>query len=268
MSSEARFEADWLELREPADHRARPEAVVRALVEAGSSRGWSRVLDLGAGTGSNLRYLDPRLPWVRHWTLVDHDPALLVRATDPAPGRTLRRVPGDLATEGLDAVQGADVVTASALLDLVSGAWLDRLVGRCAAAGAGVLFALTWDGVIRWEPEDPDDEVIRAAVAAHQLRDKGLGRALGPGGAEAARSRLSAAGYRTEEAASPWILEGRGDASLALALIRGWAEAALDVAPEAEVRVERWLRRRTAAVAAGAFHLEVGHRDLLGLPGT
>lgn len=263
-----RFEADWLRLREPVDHRSRPEELVASLARAGAARGWSRVADLGAGTGSNLRYLDPRLSWVDHWTLVDHDPALLLRATDPAPGRTLERIPGALEREGLEAVDDADLVTASALLDLVSAGWLDRLVRRCAARGAGVLLALTWDGRIRWTPEDPDDEAIRSAVAAHQLRDKGLGPALGPGGAKAARERLLAAGYRVDEASSPWVLQGPGDAALAMEVARGWARAAAEQVPGEADRFQGWFQRRSRAVAAGRFDLEVGHLDLLGLPGS
>ena len=39
------------------------------------------VVDLAAGTGSNLRYLSVRLPFAQRWLLVDRDQALLERAT-------------------------------------------------------------------------------------------------------------------------------------------------------------------------------------------
>ena len=52
------FSADWLTLREPADHRARNPALVEALARHLGGRA-VRVTDLGCGTGSNLRALAP-----------------------------------------------------------------------------------------------------------------------------------------------------------------------------------------------------------------
>ena len=74
----SRFDERWLALREPCDHAARSGALAARFVEAvGPS---PRLVDLGAGTGSNLRYLAPRLPTAQRWLLVDHDPALLRQA--------------------------------------------------------------------------------------------------------------------------------------------------------------------------------------------
>ena len=123
--------------------------------------------------------------------LVDHDPdhlRTLEHAEVPASVRSLRIVPGDLVHEGLAAIPHADLVTASALLDLVSEDWLRRVVDACAVAARGAHFALSYDGEIRWSAdgeaggqgeEDPDDALVRDAVNAQQTGDKGLGPALG-----------------------------------------------------------------------------------------
>ena len=71
------FDIEWLTLREPADHEARARgAIERALAPRARWRG----LDLGGGTGSNLRYLLPRLGAHQDWLLVDHDRRLLAVA--------------------------------------------------------------------------------------------------------------------------------------------------------------------------------------------
>jgi len=264
---EERFTSSWLTLREPVDHRSRATALLAPLVVAWTERAWSHVVDLGSGTGSNLRYLSPRLPGPQRWTLVDHDADLLARVSPSgAPDVRIESVVGDLATEGLSRASQADLVTASALLDLVSEGWLTQLVEGCRRVGCGALLALTWDGTVEWGgPADPDDEWIQDRLNAHQLGDKGLGRALGPEAGHRAGEAFRQAGFATRIEESPWRLAAP-ETALALELIRGWAEAAREMAPSEEERIGAWLQRREATLATGAFELTIGHLDLLALP--
>ena len=267
------FSPHWLALREPADHRARAADLLPPLRAAWRARGWRRILDLGSGSGSNLRYLAPKLPGAQDWTLLDHDADLLARAGVPDPAHSVTRVRGDLAREGLAAVAEAQLVTCSALLDLVSAAWLRRLASACRAASCGVLLALSYDGTMRWQPppgEPPaaaDDRLLERLVNAHQRRDRQPAPALGPDAAGAAAALLEDAGYRVWLRPSPWRL-GPPDAALARELVAGWERAALEIADDAEQarRVRAWAARRRATIAGGSFLLEVGHQDLLALP--
>ncbi len=268
------FDADWLALREPTDHRSRDGSLLAPLCDIWLARGWSRVLDLGSGTGSNLRYLAPRLGEGQEWVLVDSDPEHL-RVSEHAevpPGvRRVSLVRGDLVDEGLAAVQHADLVTASALLDLASEDWLRRAVDACAEAGCGVLFALSYNGDIRWgsvdeqAEEDPDDSLVRDAVNTHQIGEKGLGVALGPSAGLVAERLFRSVRYRTRLVSSGWRL-GLADASLVRRLIAGWEAAAVTIRPGDAGRIHAWAERRHATVAGGRFTLRVGHNDLLALP--
>lgn len=272
------FDADWLTLREPVDHRSRGEALLPFLREAWVARGWSRVLDLGSGTGSNLRYLSPRLPGPQQWTLLDHDGGLLARVLPPGPGVEVVGVQGELAPDGIEAVDRADLVTASALLDLVSEVWLRTLVLRCTEAGCGVLLALSYDGSAEWtagafdEARGPDsagdhslDHLVREAVNRHQRRDKGTGAALGPDAGARAASLFRQAGCRVYTVPSPWLLDS-GDAALASALVQGWEEAAVEEHPDEASAIRGWGRRRRSDLQAGRIRVRVGHVDVLALP--
>ena len=263
------FSPDWLALREEADHRSRAGALTARLEAEWRARGWTQVLDLGSGTGSNLRYLASRLAGAQHWTLVDRDADLLARAEAVDPAQRIDRVCGDLEEAGLPAVAGTDLVTCSALLDLVSEAWLGRLARACRAAACGAYLALTYDGAMHWSAaeHDADDALIRGAVNAHQRRERPPAPALGPAAAAAADALFRAAGYRTWRLPSPWRL-GPDDRPLALALVDDWERAALDLAlrPERARRIRAWAARRRRTAARGRFRLTVGHQDLLALP--
>jgi len=123
------FSAQWLALREPYDRAARNGAVLDALAAAFAGAPAVTVTDLGCGTGSTLRAISPLLPARQSWRLVDHDDALLAAAKKAAPaGAGVVTVATDLAGDLDHAIGACDLVATSALLDLVSAAWLDRLV--------------------------------------------------------------------------------------------------------------------------------------------
>jgi SAM-dependent methyltransferase len=284
------FSRDWLALREPFDRAAR--AAGDAALAAWRPAGPLHVLDLGCGTGASLRALAPRLGGTQHWHLVDHDRALL----DALPGLLadwaaheglrLRATPGLLQLEGpqlrVDIVRtqadlatqlhrlpfaGTTLVTASALLDLVSEPWLAALVGHCRTARAAVCWALDVDGRIEWSPSDAGDAQVQAWFGAHQRGDKGFGPALGPTATVRATALLRAAGYRTQVQASDWLVEaGRSarDDAMVQALLEGMALAATEQAPGAAATVQAW-RMRRSALQAGS-RLRVGHADLLAWP--
>lgn len=264
----AGFSAEWLALREPADHAARSADLTRRVLDALPRDAPARILDLAAGTGSNYRYLvgaasERTRP--THWLLVDHDPALLARVPK-TPGVETRCL--DLsALDDRTIFEGRSLVTASALLDLVSEAWMGALAARCAESGAAVLFALSYDGRISCSPADPGDAAIVALVNEHQRTDKGFGPALGPEATDAAVRRFEAAGYRVQRARSDWTLTpASGD--LQRQLIDGWARAAAEIAPSEAARIDAWRGRRLAHLAANRSHIVVGHEDLSGILGA
>ena len=182
----------------------------------------------------------------------------LVGAGFDATGVPLRL---DLA-QGLAALPLPEAVllTASALLDLVSACWLDDLITRAGRARATLLFTLSVDGRMAWDPTDPDDDLVQGAFAAHQRRDKGFGPALGPAAAGWCQARLSAAGWRTLAARSDWRIDGARSPAMLQALIDGTATAAIEQAPGLRDAVLAWQRRRMAGRVR--TRLVVGHVDL------
>ena len=253
------FSADWLALRAGADTRARDKSLATRLGAHLEGRSAVRVLDLGAGTGANLRATAPLIAAPQHWVLADHDAGLLARA-GAAPNTTVEHRTVDLAGDlaGLFA-PAPDLVTASAFLDLCGAGWTGRLAALAAGCGAAVHAVLTYDGREDWRPPDTLDAEVLAAFHADQRRDKGLGPALGPEANAHLSAILRGHGYRVFEAASDWKLALPGDAALIAALA-----AATATAVAGTIGADRAGIWRTARLAA--HRVTIGHRDLLALP--
>ncbi len=255
--------ADWLALREPADAAARSGALTRALVEVLPRRSPLRIVDLGGGTGSNMRYLAPRLPPGQDWLVVDADAALLSQVQPPAADCRVEVRQANLGSLQPALFAGRHLVTASALLDLVSEPWLESLAGACRRADAVALFALTYTGHSRCSPPEPDDDLVRELLNQHQRQnDKGFGRAAGPDAAAAAARAFRAAGFTVRGAASDWALPFDAG-ELQRRLIEGWAQAAIEMAPDRSPMIRAWLDRRLGHVRANRSRIVVGHEDLM-----
>lgn len=262
------FSADWLALREPHDLRARSAAVVDAAAASVEPLTSVRIVDLACGTGSNLRALSPHLPGQQNWKLIDNDLSLLARASATRLARhvVVAAIPLDLSRDLEAALDGpVDLVTTSALLDLVSESWLDRLAVEIAARSIPLYAALSYDGRIALTPSDPFDTAIVAAVNAHQRTDKGFGPALGPAAAAFAIARFEALGYSVVRGASDWML-GPDDREMQTEILAGWASAVHDMGALSPAEIAAWLARRRAAVAVGRSSLRIGHIDFFSTP--
>jgi len=242
---------DWLELREGADAAARSAELAERLARH-LEVGPLEIHDLGGGSGAMGRWLAPRLPGPQHWVVHDRDPRLLpLAAADAPPGVTVeprrsdvtRLAPGDLA--------GASLVTASALLDLLTADELARMLRAC--AGRPLLLALTVVGRVTLSPADPLDARIAAAFNAHQRR----GGRLGPDAVAAAVDTLGEPVVRP----SPWRLDG-ADAELIAEWLDGWVGAACEQEPALAAEADAYRERRRAQELA----VTVDHADLLVLP--
>ncbi len=264
------FSAEWLHLREPADHKARDRELAALLAKYLVGRSGLTIVDLGCGTGSNLRALAPSLPLPQRWHLIDHDPALLDaargeierwRAENPLSGLSIAFKTADLSAGVPEAlVDNCDLVTAAALFDLVSESWLDCFIAAIAERRLAFYTVLIYDGVMRWQPPHPADDTVKAAFNAHQRRDKGFGPAAGPEAGSYLADRLLKAGYEMVTATSSWRLDA-SDRPLMLVLAEGIAEAARETGRVVQAEIASWLAARQHAEAC-----EIGHLDILALP--
>jgi hypothetical protein len=274
------YAIEWLQLREGADAAARATELIDPLLPFLGDAPLV-IRDLACGTGSMGRWLAGRLPGPQHWILHDRDPGLLARAATEPPDAAADGSPVTVAIEEGDITDlraadlaGTSLVTASALLDLLTADQMAGLAEVCAEAGCPALLALTVVGRVEFAPTDPLDAELAAAFNDHLRQDFGLvgpshsvrsRRLLGPEAVDAAIAAFERSGMVVRRRPSPWRL-GPAQGELTAQWLQDWVAAAAARRPYLAPAADAYLRRRLDACAAGALRVVVHHDDLLALP--
>lgn len=252
-----RVSSEWLRLRQPADTAARSAELADRLRRYFATADRLVIHDLGGGSGAMCRWLAPRLPGQQHWVVHDRDADLLELAVASSPAAvTVEARRSDITRLTPHDLAGASLITASALLDLLTAEGLVRMLRVC--TGRPMLLALTVVGRVILNPADPLDARIGAAFNAHQRR----GGLLGP---DAVATAVKELGADVLVRPSPWRLDA-AHLDLTTGWLDGWVAAACEQEPALAAEAGAYRDRRRAQATAGKLAVTVDHADLLVLP--
>ncbi|MEM9330304.1 MAG: class I SAM-dependent methyltransferase [Pseudomonadota bacterium] len=262
------FSSQWLDAREPIDHRARSEAVLAAVRQHFENFGTLKVTDIGCGTGSTLRALKPVLKNTLSWHLIDHDDTLLDQAKTYLQGDEMTFSLADL-SKSVDTVfaNQPQLLTTSAFLDLVSESWLKTFCEHVTQHQTPFYAALSYDGRVGCKPELQTDVEVLKAFNHHQKTDKGFGPALGPDAAETVIRLFENFGFKVVSDRSDWIGNPE-DKLFQELLIEGWHQAACEIDPHKKAHFDSWLSQRLKLIDSGKASVFVGHIDFFAIPET
>lgn len=256
------FDVNWLNLREPLDALARDQHLLQKAAKFVRSTKRQTIIDMGSGTGSTLRAIAPLIPDA-HWSLVDNDKLLLQEAARRHPQNDhITYQTADLNDLASLSLGEADLVSASALFDLCSKEFIERLGSELSKFKIGLYAALNYNGEIAFDIPHPDDPVMVELFNYHQCSDKGFGPALGPESAHTLGALLTKAGYEVETAQSDWIIDENA-AELHRLFVDGLVSAVTETGKLEQDRIRKWLEFR---VGQAGTRCVVGHSDVLALP--
>lgn len=263
-------DANWLAARVAADTAARATTLntlvpdlINYLAVTGDHQDTLEIIDLGAGTGANQRWLAPQLPFRQRWVHLDHDP--IISRSLPLPDDTMII---DDTVEALSRLlasrdAGRQLVTCSALLDVLPMAQLNAVCRAVIDNRVPALFSLTVTGTFGVVPSHPDDQPLLGAFNDHQRR---AGRA-GPEAASLAAEALRAAGFDVRCQETPWQLTAASGRAFVGQVLQERLCAAVSQHPGLAQAANAWLELRRSQLALGIMRVELGHGDILALPG-
>jgi hypothetical protein len=264
-------DASWLAARVAADTMAREATVSTLLPQLTEHVGPGpdtdvRIIDVGAGSGANQRWLAPRLPFRQQWVHLDNDPSILSQTPDA--GRT------EFVVGGIDAlgqllegrptsgIRRPEAITCAAVLDVLTRRDLALLCDLISDRRVPALLSLSVTGEMTIRPSERADGALLDAFNAHQRRD---GRA-GPDAPDLVVKQCRRTGVRVEAVSTPWVLNATNDRFFLERFLRERVAAAVEHEPALGPAGASWLRHRLAQLDHPDTRITVGHRDLLLLP--
>jgi hypothetical protein len=234
--------------------------LIKYLLEHGDLGAPLEIIDLGAGTGANQRWLAPRLPFPQRWTHLDHDP--LISRVTPLPAETVIM---DAAVDALAALLasssgGQHLVTCSALLDVLTADQIEVVCRAVINSQVPALFSLTVTGTMSLTPAVSSDQQLLAAFNDHQRRAE----RVGPDATGIVAHTLRTAGFRVHTQQTPWLLTASSD--FVDQFLWGRLDAAMAQDLSLTSTAPAWFELRRSQLALGILRIEVGHLDILALP--
>jgi hypothetical protein len=220
------------------------------------------IIDLGAGTGANQRWLAPRLPFRQRWIHLDHDPA--ISRSMPLLDDTVIIDDNVNALERLLAHASGhrQLVTCSALLDVLTTAEVAAVCHALLDNQIPALFSLTVTGALSVVPADPHDQLLLDAFNDHQRRAGGAG----PDATSLVVDELVAGGFEVRTQETPWRLTAHEGQAFVARLLEERLAAAAAQDPAIAATAAAWLELRRAQLARGVLQIDLGHCDILALP--
>ena len=282
----------WLAHRFACDAEARhPEIEHKFLSFFEQHQTPLKLVDVGSGTGANVRYYFDRIPHQQEWILVEQDARLrddcrqslahfaeqrgydwqpqndTFQLTDGQKTATVTFVPGHIERiEQLVDLSQTDVVTANAVFDLVPFEQFDALVGKLVQHDVCLLATLNYYET-SFLPFSEHDHRFVGWYHMHMKRPQPMGIAMGADCSEEMLDLLAQHHMMIEQEGSQWHLKKNATTMHHYLLhFIEHAVAELNLSADEQQDVERWLEHKKKLCRERELEIIVDHSDIFAYP--
>ena len=286
MSNPTAYYLDWLAERYHFDAAARNPAVEQKFLHTLPAQDTISLVDVGAGSGANCRYLMEKITTDQQWLLIEQNPdfsqaslqalqeyasrqgytSILEQNTliIQTPTKTVQvkaRCGSLLEIDGLANLSNTDAVVANAVFDLFTPAQFEAFVSTLAQHSLIFLSTLNYENMSFSSGNGQDEKVI-ALYHAHMLRQQTVGKAMGPTCVPQMIEILQKQRYTVSSGNSVWHIQRKHEKMISYLL--SFMESSiveLPLTPEDTWLLKQWKKQKEAA---SDFTLTIEHQDILG----
>jgi hypothetical protein len=283
-----KFTTTWINLRESYDMLSRSNLLQN--LYKNNKMNLKKVIDLGGGNGSFLRWCHYKNIIYDDFLIVDNDEALLKsfypRTKSYLSTMSLSLVKDNMMSyriqrlkknkdgfitlkkqdlyKSIDIINDYNLVSFSAVSDLLSKKFIKCLFDKI-DKGTNLYFSICFDGRVKWKNKNKHDKYIVSMFNQHQKQEKTTGVALGLNSINFIKSLSKKNDYKIYIADSSWSVDSYDNDS------RIFQKAYLNTIYKPLKKfelidqdiLEDWLRSKQIDIESKNSNLVVGHKDIL-----
>ena len=283
-----KFTTTWINLRESYDMLSRSDLLQN--LYKNNKMNLKKVIDLGGGNGSFLRWCHYKNITYDDFLIIDNDEALL-KSFYPRTKSYLSKMSLSLIKDNMmsyriqniknnkdgfitlrkqdfyksiDTINDYNLVSFSAVSDLLSKKFIKCLFDKV-NKGTNLYFSICFDGRVKWKNKNKHDKYIVSMFNQHQKQEKTTGVALGLNSIDFIKNVAKKNDYKIYIADSSWSVDSHDNDS------RIFQKAYLNTIYKPLKKFELtdkyilkdWLKSKQNDIENKNSNLVVGHKDIL-----
>lgn len=283
-----KFTATWINLRESYDMLSRSDLLQN--LYKNNKMNLKKVIDLGGGNGSFLRWCHYKNIIYDDFLIIDNDEALLKsfypRTKSYLSMMSLSLIKDNMMSyriqnlknnkdgfitlkkqdfyKSIDIINDYNLVSFSAVSDLLSKKFIKCLFDKV-NKGTNLYFSICFDGRVKWKNKNKHDKYIVSMFNQHQKQEKTTGVALGLDSINFIKNLSKKNDYKIYIADSSWSVDSHDNDSRIFQ--KAYLNTIYKPLKKFELTdkdiLENWLKSKQNDIENKNSNLVVGHKDIL-----
>lgn len=283
-----KFTATWINLRESYDMLSRSDLLQN--LYKNNKMNLKKVIDLGGGNGSFLRWCHYKNIIYDDFLIIDNDEALLKsfypRTKSYLSMMSLSLIKDNMMSyriqnlktnkdgfitlkkqdfyKSIDIINDYNLVSFSAVSDLLSKKFIKCLFDKV-NKGTNLYFSICFDGRVKWKNKNKHDKYIVSMFNQHQKQEKTTGVALGLNSINFIKNLSKKNDYKIYIADSSWSVDSQDNDSRIFQ--KAYLNTIYKPLKKFELTdkdiLENWLKSKQNDIENKNSNLVVGHKDIL-----